>query len=458
MLPEGAIVLAMVSGGADSTALLRLLAAGELGEVELSVLHVDHMLRGEDSDADAAFVTATCAALGVPCRVVRYDVAAYAGELGLNLEDAGRRVRYRFAEEELDALCDAAGRNRLAGRIATAHTLDDAVETFLMRALEGAGAGGFAGVPPKRGRVVRPLVEATREQVVGHLESLGQVWREDATNADTARLRSRIRHDIVPALEAVRPRFRDNLARSLRLLAEDDALLSEMADAFGRDFSRLDPGGLLLFDRPLMNTLSPPMARRTVRAALIAAFPEASRLESAHVDRLVEGLAEDRFAHDLPGGLHARCESGALVIRRAADAPAPLEPVVLEVPGTADLGAAGRITASEAGPGEPHTDPDSAMLDAARLTLPLVVDAPRPGDRIRPLGMEGTKKVGDLMTDAKVPERLRPVTPVVRSGELVVWVAGLRISEDSKVTPETRDAVLLRWQRADGDGAPGAIE
>lgn len=446
MFPEGAPVVAMVSGGADSTALLRLLAAGDLGEMRLSVLHVDHALRGE-SAADAEWVRSLCGRLGVACRVVRYDVAGYAADNGLNLEDAGRRVRYRFAEEELDALCGAAEARREDGRVAVAHTLDDRVETFLMRLLTGAGPGGLTGLRAVRGRVVRPLADASRADVVGYLGALGQEWREDRTNLDTTRLRARVRHDVLPVLEAAAPSFRETVARSLRTLAEEDALLGGMAEAFARDFARLEDDGSLAFDRALMRTLSPAMARRTLREAVLGAFPEASRMEASHIEAVSEGLGDDAFARDLPGGLRAHSEYERLLVRRTAEQPAPVEPTLLEVPGAADLGAAGRLTAEEAPPSPVPDDPDSALLDLDAVSPPFVVDAPRAGDRIRPLGMDGTKKVGDLMTDEKVPERQRPATPVVRDGHRVVWVAGVRLADDAKVTPATRRGVILRWQR-----------
>lgn len=449
MLPEDSPVVAMVSGGADSVALLRLLAAGELGRHPLSVLHIDHALR-EDSAEDAAWVAALCEQLGAVVRVVRYDVAEYAAANGLNLEDAGRRVRYRFAEEEVDALCEAAGCPAAAGRIAVAHTLDDRVETFLMRALTGAGAGGLTGLRPVRGRVVRPLADAPRAGVLAYLGSLGQAWREDPTNLDTSRLRAKVRHKVVPALEAAEPGFREPLARALRVLAEEDGLLAGMAEAFARDFAGIEPDGALGFDRALMRTLSRPMARRTLREALVRAFPEASRIEAAHVEALVDGLADDGFARDVTGGLHARSEPGRLVVSRTASAVAPIEPTLLGLPGVADLGPAGRLTSQEAPASPVPGGADVALLDADALTFPLVVDSPRPGDRIRPLGMKGTKKVGDLLTDEKVPERSRPLTPVVRDGGRVLWVAGVRIAEDAKVGSATRRAVLLRWERGGG--------
>jgi tRNA(Ile)-lysidine synthase len=446
LLPAAAPVLALVSGGADSVALLRLLAAGEIGTTgPVSVLHVDHMLRGEHSDADSAFVEQLCESLGVPCTVVRFDVADYAAEGGLNLEDAGRRVRYRFADEALDAVCEAAGVDPESGRIATAHSRDDRVETFLMRAFTGAGAGGLASIPYVRGRIVRPLLDCDRAAIREHLTALGQPWREDASNADTARLRALVRAEVVPIAERINPAFRETLSRSVDLLADDDALLSRMAGDFGRDFAETREGRVE-FERAWMVTLDRAMARRAVRAALIAAFPEASRLESAHVEALVGGLSDDSFARDLPGGLRAETEYGRLVVSRADEAPRVVAPSLLPLPGTTDLGSAGRIVAEEVAPGDIAGTPDSITIAADGLGS-LVVDGVRPGDRMRPLGMEGSRKLSDLLVDAKVARRERSAVPVVRDASSIVWLAGVRMSEDYRVTPQTAKAVRLTWHR-----------
>jgi tRNA(Ile)-lysidine synthase len=441
-------VLALVSGGADSVALLRLLAAGELGETgPLSVLHVDHMLRGEESDADAAFVTVLCNDLGVPCTVVRFDVAEYAADNALNLEDAGRRVRYRFAEEALDAVCAAAGVPAEHGRIATAHNRDDRAETFLMRAITGSGAGGLASIPYVRGRIVRPLLDCDRAAIREQLAALGQSWCEDASNADTARLRALVRAEIVPVAERINPAFRETLARSIDLLADDDALLGRMARDFGNDFAETTPGQRVSFDREWMRTLDRAMARRAIRAALIGAFPEASRLDASHVEALVDGLGDDAFARDLPGGLRAETEYGRLVVSRAEEEPRAVAPSLLPLPGTADLGPAGCIVAEEVAPDDIAGTPDSITIAADSLGS-LVVDGVRPGDRMRPLGMDGSRKLSDLLVDAKVARRQRPAVPVVRDGSRIVWLAGVRMSEEYRVGPHTARAVRLTWHRS----------
>jgi tRNA(Ile)-lysidine synthase len=445
MLIDGPVVLAMVSGGADSVALLRVLASGELGELAgLSVLHLDHMLRGDDSDGDAAFVTRLCGALGVPCHVIRYDVAAYAAEAGLNLEDAGRRVRYRFAEEELDARCREAGADPRTGRIAVAHTFDDRMETFLMRLASGAGPAGLMGMPYTRGRLVRPLLDARRADVVSYLRGLGQEWREDATNADTTRTRARVRTQLLPLLERMNPRFDEALARTLAVLADEDAWV----DAAARDASAsvFDAGeGEVRADRAALAALPRALGRRALRGALAGAFPDDSRVDFEHIEAVLDGLAEAGFARDLPGGLRVFTEYATLVISRAPTGDGALAPALLPVPGTVDLGAAGRLCAVEADPRALVDDPRVALVDADRFRGPLVVDSVRPGDRMRPLGMSGTRKVADVLTDAKVPRRARPSVPVVRDGGSIVWLAGLRMSEDYRICSGTSRAVRLEW-------------
>ena len=428
-------------------AMLELLASGELAPGSpLAVLHVNHLLRAEDADADASFVAERCAELGVACRVVRFDVAGYAADGALNLEDAGRRVRYRFAEEELDALCDAQGISRGDGRIAVAHNRDDRVETFLMRAITGAGSGGFASIAYRRDRIVRPLLDCNRADIRVWLAENRRPWREDPSNADTTRLRALVRHDLVPVFERANPAFRETLARSIDLIADDDALLCAMADIHVRDFTDVTLDGRLVLDREWMRTLDPAMARRTVRSAILGAFPDASRLEAAHIEAIVEGLRDDRFSRDLTGGLRAKTEYAKLVVARAGQTPRAVAPSLLSIPGTADLGVAGRIVAELADPADRAGTPDSVTIDVGDLDR-LVVDGPRPGDRMRPLGMEGSRKLSDLLVDAKVTRRDRPATPVVRDGKRIVWLAGVRMSEEYRIGAETKSAVRLTWKR-----------
>lgn len=449
LLSDGAPVLALVSGGADSIALLHLLATGVLAPASpLAVLHVNHLLRADGADADAAFVAEQCAALGVSCRIVRFDVAAYAADGALNLEDAGRRIRYRFADEELDAVCAELGFPRDAGCIAVAHNRDDRVETFLMRAIAGAGSGGFASIAYRRDRIVRPLLDCDRAAIRSWLTESGTSWREDPSNADTTKLRALVRHDIVPVFERANPAFRETLSRSIDLIADDDELLCAMADVHVHDFTDVDVDGRLIFDRECVRTLDRAMARRTVRSAILGAFPDASRLEAAHIEAIVDGLRDDRFSRDLTSGLRATTEYAKLVVSRAGQSLRAVAPSLLSIPGTADLGPAGRIIAELVDSADMAGTPDSVTIDAGGLDR-LVIDGVRPGDRMRPLGMDGSRKLSDLLVDAKVPRRDRPAIPVVRDGARIVWLAGVRMSEECRIGADTARAVRLTWQRSE---------
>jgi len=445
MFEPGSPVLAMVSGGGDSVAMLRLLEQAAFGDIALRALHVNHLLRDEHSDADERFVVGLCAELGVECRVVRYDVAAFASAEKLNLEDAGRQVRYRFAAEELDGWCGEIGVSPTLGRIAVAHTRDDRVETFFMRAIAGSGTGGLNALAPVRGRIVRPLVDVDRADVRAWLRDNGQQWREDASNCDTTRSRALVRAELMPVAERLNPAVRSAIVRTMELLADDDALLSRMADAFARDFARVDPGVRVEFDRQWMRTLEATMARRTVRSALLEAFPQASRLEASHVEALVAGLDADDFARDLPFGLRAMSEYGTMIILRT-DAQVPrVAPSLLSLPGSAELGSAGHVTAEPAAPHDVTGDSHSVVIDTGEVFGELTIDSVREGDRMRPLGMAGSRKLSDMLTDAKVPRRLRGGVPVVRDGDEIVWLAGVQMSERYKVTADTERAFRLTW-------------
>ncbi|MCL2025168.1 MAG: tRNA lysidine(34) synthetase TilS [Coriobacteriia bacterium] len=332
MYDERSALLLMVSGGADSMALLHLLAtattdatpdapARELPTpAACAVLHVNHGLRAE-ADADEQFVLDACARLNVSCTVAQFDVAAYAAEHDLNVEDAGRTLRYRAANEQLDQLCRTHDLLPSGARIATAHTLDDRCETFFWRALWGAGTGALGSIPPTRDNIVRPLIRATRAEIIAYLEANGHVWREDATNADTTRTRAAIRHLLMLAAEEVRPTFRRALERTMDLAAADDVILTRMEDAFARDFTlEREPDELLVMSATLLATLEPTMRARSMRAALFATFPTARRIEAAHIDALVAACSNDAahetFARDLGYDLHARCKYDKLFITK----------------------------------------------------------------------------------------------------------------------------------------------
>ena len=253
MLPAGSHVLCAVSGGADSMCLLHWLCElrGQLG-IRLSAAHFEHGLRGDESRRDALFTEEQCRHLGVFCAVGHGDAAAYAAEKKIGIEDAARTLRYRFLEQTAEELgCD---------RIATAHNLNDNAETVLMNLLRGSGTRGLAGIPPVRGRIVRPLLQTDREEIEAFLREKGIPHIEDSSNGSDAYLRNRIRHRLLPLLTEENPGVLRAIGRTAELLREDDACLCREAEAFLREHRRENA----IPAKPLLR-LEPAVAARVLR-------------------------------------------------------------------------------------------------------------------------------------------------------------------------------------------------
>ncbi|HEY6609042.1 MAG TPA: tRNA lysidine(34) synthetase TilS, partial [Candidatus Limnocylindria bacterium] len=270
-----------VSGGPDSMALL----VGASARPGATVAHLDHALRA-DSAADATFVADAARALGLPCEQRRVDVAAEARRDGRSIEDAARRARYRFLEEVApdDAL------------IATAHTADDAAETVMLNLLRGSGLTGARGIPPRRGRIVRPLLGERRATLRALLEESGVAYRLDPSNDDPAHLRNRVRAELMPLLEALRPGAVDRIGEFARLAGDDDELLNALAAA--ELVRRRGPGGEIDWHDPP----APAMGRRVLRLAIGDPAAAAER-----IDALLEAGSGERggVTIELGGGRSA---------------------------------------------------------------------------------------------------------------------------------------------------------
>jgi tRNA(Ile)-lysidine synthase len=393
--------LALVSGGPDSVALL--LALLGLGG-EPAVLHVDHGLRGDESREDAEFVRALCERLGVRCEVRRLRLAD-----GPNLQERAREERYRLAEEVADELG--------LGSIAAGHTADDVAETVMMNLARGAGLRGLSGIPPVRGRLVRPLIERTRQEVLAYLESAGQPYRTDPTNLTGKYARNRIRLEILPVLEELHPGAARNLARAAELAREDLEALEGLADGVLRR-----RGAEVALPLEELLALPPALRRYAVRRAYSKLLPDAPPLGRALVEAVLDlaGKEEGTRTLDLPGGLVASARAGVEISLYPAEEPAVGE-AELEV-GEAVFGG-WRISAREV---SLYDALDASRVEVAYLDRskgPYRVRLAREGDIIRPLGLGGTKKVLRAMMDRKVPRDLRRRTPViVGEGGEVAWI------------------------------------
>ena len=369
LAPQADRVLAAVSGGADSVALLRgLLAAG----YEVAVAHLDHGLRSESAD-DARFVTELSARFGLEARIERVDVAAVARERGWNLEDAGRRVRYQFLTRS--------AREVGASVVLTGHTLDDQAETVLMQLLRGAAY--LVGMAPVSRQVVRPLLDASHEELTSYLHSIGQAWREDPTNEDRLLLRAWLRHEVLPLLRRRYPAATAQLGRHA-LLQRDVADFVRGAAALLRREEGFEQAALL--------KAHPAVRREAVRSL----FDHAGVAPAAdQIEKVLRHLGqEEPFRLSIGPGVVLRLAYGRLEVARRAAAPEP-RPVT---------------SASQLPDGVP----------AAVLNYPdLVLRGRRPGDRVRLPG--GSKSLARALIDRKVPREERDGLLVLASGSRILW-------------------------------------
>jgi tRNA(Ile)-lysidine synthase len=399
----GEPLLVLVSGGGDSVCLLDV--AVRLG-ASVSALHVNYGLR-EGADADEAFVRELCERVGVRLHAERISL----GEGG-NLQDKARDARYALAERLAEA------------DYAAAHTASDQAETVLYRLAVSPGSRALHGMAPRRGRLVRPLLEVTRDEVRDYLRARGLEWREDPSNADRRFARARVRHDLMEALREIGPAPERTIALTAAQLREEAELLDRAVDAALEELG----GGPAVSLSALRE--QPPALRRLVLRRLAGDRPVP--------DDVLELDERGSSSLDLGDGLRAVVEYGTLRFTSAADPREP-DPIELPVPGRARFGSWELEAALD--------EEGDVAVSAAAIGDSATVRAWRDGDRMRPLGVGGSKSLQDLFTDRKIPRALRRTLPVVEVGGEVAWVAGVALDERFAARPGERSVGLTARAR-----------
>jgi tRNA(Ile)-lysidine synthase len=433
----GDTVVVAVSGGADSVALLDILVSLKEFRLNLIVAHLNHSLRGGESDDDETFVSELAARYGLPCEIGRDDVRSLGRQEKLSLEEAGRVARYAFLDQVAD--------RHQANAIAVAHHADDQAETVLMRLLRGAGTAGLAGMTPKsRGRVIRPLLGVTRSEIEAYLRSRGIAFRSDSSNADPTFLRNRIRHELIPYLATYNPSVRDRLVTMAGVLAADEELLEEVTAAAFVRHGR-EEKGMAVLDAGLK---SEPLGvrLRLYRHAIQRVKGDLARIGSCHlhdIDKLVYS-PRPHGTLALPGGIRVTRSYTTVYFTATPDAPEESMPeMIVAGPGVYSLPGGGELLVEEIDvPPLLHGgSPTVAYFDADAAPFPWLVRTFRPGDRIIPLGMTGHKKVKDIFIDEKVSLEMRRRLPLLISGGRLIWVCIQRVSAETRVSERTERVV-----------------
>ncbi|HMA53416.1 MAG TPA: tRNA lysidine(34) synthetase TilS, partial [Acidobacteriota bacterium] len=449
LVVPGDRVLTALSGGPDSVALVALLLKlREEMPLEIRLAHFNHRLRDEAGE-DVAFVRDLARRWVLPLDVGSAGVRSFASKRKLNLEEAGRDLRYRF----LRRAAAAAG----ATKIATGHTMTDQAETVLMRMMRGTGLAGLAGIAPVVAAapcpVVRPLLEISGADLRAWLDARGLPFREDVSNRDLRFLRNRIRVELLPELARhYEPRIVPHLARLAGIVREDDELLHgfvrELADEFilrnGRD---------VLLDLKTLPLVIPALARRVAREFL---RETAGSLRDVSYDDVASLLALGEGKEiALRKGLILRREAGRIGLKKRTEPSRPYEAawdgrgaLVLADAGLTLKGA--RREASKSGRPLKNDDRAGVDLDAAKLVFPLTVRSRKPGDLYRPVGAPGRKKLKEILRAKGIPAGARARLPVVLSQGEIVWAPGLPASEKHKISPTTTEVFSIRLAKGRG--------
>ena len=456
LISSGEKLAVAVSGGPDSVCLLHILSGlrQEL-DIELHIAHLNHQLRGAESDADAAYVAGLARRLRIPATIESRNVRAYRALHRLTLEEAAREVRYNF----LAGVAEKIG----AVKVAVGHTADDHAETVLMHVIRGSGTRGLRGLlPVSRWQspgysltVIRPLLELSRRDTVTYCKRHHLKPRTDTSNLSVEPLRNRLRHELIPELRKYNPQIAEALLRLARTSTEDMDYIETEARRLHGKVLKVERGSVAIEKKSFI-TQPPAMKRQLLRSSIESLLGNLKDIEAVHIEDIIAAL--DKPAGKvigLPFGLNFTIEYDRYVLAPDAASlcpfPALENEIELKVPGKTDF-SGWRVMAAIVSPSaveamDKDADGFSACFDYARVAKPLTVRCRLPGDRFQPLGMAQPKKLNVFMIDARIPQAWRRRIPIVCAGGQILWVVGWRIDERVKVRPDTKKVLRLEFKR-----------
>jgi tRNA(Ile)-lysidine synthase len=466
----GESIVVGVSGGADSVCLLHILAKWQREfDIKLYAAHLNHQLRGVESDEDAEYVANLAASVGVPLTVGKRNVADYRSRRNCPIEEAARELRYDFLAK---VACDVG-----AHRVATGHTRDDQVETILMHILRGTGISGLCGLEPcspfpfyhfelkakNLGLVViRPLLDITRQETLSYCQEHQLRPRFDSSNLSLSFLRNRLRLELLPSLRKYNPSVDQALLRLAKIAKDDSSFVEQQALQLWDEVSRQEKDAIYL-DRKKIGSLPVALQSRLIRLAVDKVLGDTRDIEANHIEAISSLLIKPVGKKiSLPHGIICQGEYDELIITSAAkhaqllSSLCPFPPLPgefrLYVPGETVLpgwkviaSIVQRQAASLSLPGTECRGNLVAEFDLDKTGTELFVRRRQPGDKFQPLGMDMPKKLQDFMVDAKIPLSWRQYIPLVCSPQQIVWVVGWRISDGVKVTEASKEVLRLEF-------------
>lgn len=459
MLCKGDRVLAGVSGGPDSIALLHILVQlASKWEITIGIAHLNHCLRGVDSERDADFVADLAARLNLPCYSKAIDVRKDPASQKRSIEAAARQIRYAF----FDRICRRNGYNK----IALGHHRDDNAELMLMFLFRGSGPLGFSGIPPVReGRIIRPLISTEKNELVAFLNENAIIYQVDKSNRDMRFLRNRIRHETIPYIQACcNPGIIETLNRFSEIIRSEDEWVNEIIQPIYENILVSSDKHRVELAIPALTALPEAVQRRVIRTAIVRIKGDLLRISFSHIEAARKLAERQQYPAQLtlPDGIgilrYPRLltfyQMDASLHRKRPKIGSEPKPFFYAVSDSveriaiAETGAV--LTFSEIPIGSclmENLSGKIALLDREMLEFPLTLRNILPGDRFNPLGVSGTQKIQKYFIDHKIDRSERRQCPVLLSGNKVAWLAGHRISDSYKITPSTRRVMKIEISR-----------
>jgi tRNA(Ile)-lysidine synthase len=456
MVEAGDFLLLGVSGGPDSVALLQglLELKQELG-IELAIAHLNHSARQKESDRDARFVKDLGESLKIKTWIEKVDVTAQQAASKSSFQETARNLRLEFFQRTMNQIG--------ANKIALGHTSDDQVETVLINLLRGSGLKGIGGMSPVRHPYIRPLFNCSRFEIEDFLNDRKISYCKDSSNQKLDYLRNRIRLELIPFLQKkYNPRITENLFEASGIFrAENDYLKTLEDNEFDRVISKAGTGEALNMNIEYLSTLPLALKRRLIRKAIQSIKGDLKKISFSHIQEVLHlfDKAPKGKRIDLPGDLQVWCRGDHMEFKRISVSDSSILPVderiasdwmkPLNIPGKTRIENTGLTLKAEIiGPAESgySAEPaNQAFLDFDKTGDNILIRFFQAGDRLKPLGMDGTKKLKSLFIDEKVPQEIRSTIPILTTVDNdIIWVYGTRIAHPYRVTSDTSNVLFIK--------------
>lgn len=451
-------ILIGISGGPDSVTLLNiLLSFKKRYNLSFFIAHLDHMLRGKESDEDVSFVKNLAQELGLPCEIRSCNLTKITRKEHLTLEEAGRKYRYKFFLE--------AARKFKTNKIALGHNADDQVETVLMRFLRGSGLEGLMGIPPVRGKIIRPLIECSRTEIEEHCKENKIEYRVDSSNKEVVYFRNKIRLELLPLLsKSYNKNIKDIMLRLRSIISEVSAYLNQETELFFKEVVRRESPEMVIIDLKKFTSLPLALKRRIIRKSIEVVKGNLYSISFRHSNEILK-LTEHQLGEKdiyLPDNLMAKKIYNKIMIYKKRiskdqieEIPTPWEYDIL-IPGKTEIKSLGikveiKILDSDGIKSFLYFTRRKSkgkfleFIDYNKVKLPLKLRNRRSGDRFYPLKMEGLKKIKDFFIDNKIPKGYRDLIPIlVDSEDQIIWVMGMRLDDRVKINSDTKKVLRVK--------------